>query len=285
MAITYYMLQIHPVVFFILIVLSFAVLTGLATLLFRKYIKVRILRAHNEVTGFLFLSIASFYALLLSFIVLVVWDELNETHSRVSMEGSSAVGLYRDIRFYPDTAETKQLSISYLEFVYNVVDDEFPAMAEMKTSRKTVESFNKVFAELENLKPQTPYKVQLVSGMFNHLNDVATYRGLRMASMETEISAPLWLPIIMGALITILCAILLDLEHKRMHVIITSFLGAFIGMFLFLIILLDHPFTGSLRIEPKSYMQIFTMEQWRTEALHIHPKPAVQPPATLIITP
>ena len=44
------------------------------TFLFRKYVKVKILRSHNEVIGFLFLAIASFYALLLSFIVLVVWD-------------------------------------------------------------------------------------------------------------------------------------------------------------------------------------------------------------------
>ena len=103
MAITYYMLQIPPYLFFILITSVCGSIAALSTFIFRKYIKFKVLRSHNEVTGFFFLAIASFYALLLSFIVLVVWDQLNETRGNVSKEGSSAMGLYRDIKFYPDT--------------------------------------------------------------------------------------------------------------------------------------------------------------------------------------
>lgn len=266
MAITYYLLQIPPFILFILMISIGGIFAGLCTFLFRKYVKVKILRSHNEVTGFLFLAIASFYALLLSFIVLVVWDQLNETKVNVSKEGSSAMGLYRDIKFYPDSLESKQLMIVYLDFVFNVIDDEFPKMEHMEPSRKTPESFNKVFYKMEHLNPKNPFQIQLVAEMFNHLNELATYRGLRINSMETEISPPLWLPMIVGAIITIICAILMDIEHGGMHVTLNALLGIFIGMFLFIIILLDHPFTGSLCIKPKSYMEIFTMEQWANEA-------------------
>lgn len=267
MAITYYMLQIPPLLFFIFIIFFGAFFAGLLTFLFRKYNKLEILRSHNEVTGFLFLAIASFYSLLLSFVVLVVWDKLNDTHSNVSKEGSSAIGLYRDIKFYPDTIESKQLMIVYLDFVFNVLDEEFPNMGRLKPSRKTEESFNQVFHKMESLNPKNSFQIQLVSEMFSHLNELATYRGLRIASIDTEIPSPMWLPMIFGAIIVIVCAMLLDIEHTRMHVGLNALLGAFIGMFLFIIILLDHPYTGSLRIKPKSYMQIFTMEQWTTESL------------------
>lgn len=265
MALTYYLLQIPFSLFFILIVLFGGVVSGVATILFRKYIKLQILRAHNEVTGFLFLSIASFYALLLSFVIFVVWDQLNDTKGNVTKEGSSAIGLYRDIKFYPDTVESKQLMNVYLDFVFNVVDEEFPNMSHMKLSRKTPEALNKVFYKMEHLNPKSPYQIQLVAEMFNHLNELDTYRGLRTASMETEISPPLWLPIIFGAIITLICAMLMDIEHKRMHVALTSLLGAFICMLLFLIILLDHPFAGSQGIKPDSYRQIFTIEHWSHE--------------------
>ena len=265
MAITYYMLQIQPCYFFILIVMFGAIFGLILTFLFNKYVKLKILRSHNEVTGFLFLSIASFYALLLSFIVLAVWGEFNETKGNVSKEGSSAMGLYRDIKFYPDTLESKQLMTVYLDFVYNVIDEEFPNMEHMKASRKTPESFNKVFYKMEHLNPKNSFQTQLVAGMFYHLNELAIYRGLRITSMETEISPSMWLPMILGAIITIICSILLDIEHIRMHMILNSFLGAFIGMFLFIIILLDHPFSGTQGIKPKSYKEIFTMEQWANE--------------------
>ncbi|MBK9248302.1 MAG: DUF4239 domain-containing protein [Ignavibacteria bacterium] len=269
MAISYYLLQIHPVLLFILMVVFVSGLAALLTMLFRKFVKVEILRSHNEVTGFLFLAIASFYALLLSFVVFVVWDQLNETRANASKEGSSALGLYRDIKFYPDTLESKQLMKVYLDFVYNVIDDEFPNMERMKLSRLTLESFSRVFDKLEHLNPKNQFQVQLVAEMFSHLNELSTFRGLRVTSMETEIPPPIWLPIILGAVITIIFALLLDIEHKRMHIALTTLLGAFIGMILFTIILLDHPFTGSMGIKPKSYMQIFTYEQWANEHLEL----------------
>jgi len=265
MAITYYMLQIPPLLFFILICTFGGLFSGLSTFLFRKYTNVKILRSHNEVTGFLFLSLTSFYAFLLSFVVFMVWGQLNETRGNVSKEGSSAMGLYRDIKFYPDTVESKQLMKVYLDFVFNVIDEEFPNMENMKTSRKTFESFDRVFYTMEHLNPKNQFQIQLVAEMFNHLNQLASYRGLRATSMETEIPPPLWFPMICGAIITIICAMLLDIEHTRMHIALNTLLGIFIGMILFIIILLDHPYSGSLGIKPQSYMQIFTMEQWGNE--------------------
>jgi hypothetical protein len=268
MDLIYYLLQIPPFLLFILIISIGGIIAGLSTFLFRKYINVKILRSHNEVTGFLFLSIASFYAFLLSFVVFMVWGQMNETRGNVSKEGSSAMGLYRDIKFYPDTVESKQLMIVYLDFVYNVIDEEFPNMGRMKPSRKTTESFNRVFYKMEHLNPKNQFQIQLVAEMFNHLNQLAMYRELRATSLENEIPFPLWFPLFLGAVITLFCAMLLDIEHTGMHIALNALLGIFISMILFIIILLDHPYSGSLSIKTESYKQIFTVDQWIKE-LHL----------------
>ena len=175
------------------------------------------------------------------------------------------MGLYRDIKFYPDSIESKHLMTAYLDFVFNVVDEEFPNMEHMQKSRKTPEALNLVFYKMEHLNPKTPYQIQLVAEMFNHLNELATYRGLRTSSMETEIAPAMWLPIIFGAIFTIFCAALLDIEHTRLHIFLISLLGAFIGMFLFIIVLLDHPFSGPQGIKPKAYKEIFTIDKLSNE--------------------
>jgi hypothetical protein len=265
MSITYYLLQLPSALLFLLIILVGALTGGLCTYLFRKFANLKILRSHNEVTGFLFLALASFYAFLLSFIVFMVWGQMNDTRNNVSKEGSSAMGLYRDIKFYPDTIESKQLMIVYLDFIYNVIDEEFPNMEQMKLSRKTPESFDRVFYKMEHLNPKNPFQIQLVAEMFNHLNELATYRGLRDTSFEKEIPAALWWPMILGAIITLFCAMLLDIEHTRLHITLNALLGVFIGMLFFIILLLDHPYSGTLSIKPQSYKQIFTMEQWDNE--------------------
>lgn len=265
MAIIHYLIQIPPFLLFILIISLGGIIAGLSTFLFHKYLKLKILRSHNEVTGFLFLAIASFYAFLLSFVVFMVWGQMNETQGNVSKEGSSAMGLYRDIKYYPDTVESKQLMIVYLDFVYNVIDEEFPNMGRMMPSRKTTESFNNVFYKIEHLNPKNQFQIQLVAEMFSHLNQLASYRGLRSTTAENEIPYSLWFPIILGAIITLVCSILLDIEHRRLHVALNSLLGIFIGMLFFIIILFDHPYSGSLSIKPESYKQIFTVEQWDNE--------------------
>lgn len=266
MAITYYMLQIPSWLFFICIVFFVGAIAGLATYVFRKTIRVKILRSHNEVSGLLFLVTASFYVLFLAFVVLVVWEKLNETHGDVSKEGSSAQSLYRDIKYYPDSLESKQLMALYLDFAFNVIDDEFPKMGLMQPSRKTAESFDKVFYRMERMNPTNPMQIQLTSEMFSHLNELAHYRGLRVNSMDTEIPGPMWLPIIFGAVITLLGAMLLDIEHVRMHIYLNVMMGALIGAFIFTIIFLDHPYTGSHGIGPDGYEQIFTMEEWANES-------------------
>jgi hypothetical protein len=175
------------------------------------------------------------------------------------------LGLYRDIKFYPDTLESKQLMIVYLDFVYNVIDEEFPNMEQTKTNRKTPESFDRVFYKIEHLNPKNPFQIQLVAEMFNHLNALSTYRSLRDDSAGKEIPPPLWWPMLLGAFITIFCAMMLDIENARLHVALNALLGIFIGMIFYIILLLDHPYSGSLKIKPQSYKQIFTVEQLDAE--------------------
>jgi hypothetical protein len=265
MSLTYRMIQISPYLLFIILIISTMILTGLITHAFRKYHKVKILRAHNEVTGFIFLAVASFYGLLLSFVVFLVWDELNSTRTNASKEGSSAMSLYYDIKFYPDTTGSKKMMKTYLDYVYNVIDEEYPNMALMKPSRKTPESLSLMFYEMEHIEPKNSFNEKLVGTMFTHLNELSTYRGLRINSMDSEIPNFIWTPILLGGVITILFALLLDIENASLHIFINAMLGAFIAMLIYIIIILSHPFTGSNSIEPKAYKEIFTLESWAKE--------------------
>lgn len=266
MSITYYMLQLPTVLLFIILVFTGAIVAGLTTYLFRKFVKFKILKSHNIVTGNFFLVIGSFYALLLSFVVFVVWNQLNDTQENVSKEGSSALALYNDIKFYPDSTESKELMTYYLDFANNIIHEEFPNMRKMKLSRKTPEALNNVYYAVERLNPKTPHQVELAGQIFDHLNELSNYRGLRTSSIETEIPPFMWLPIILGAIIVIISGLFLDIEHVRIHIGLNFLLGSFLGLLFFIIILLDHPYTSKDGMEPKSYKQIFVLEEWSKEA-------------------
>jgi ABC-type multidrug transport system fused ATPase/permease subunit len=258
MNISYFLLQLPPFVLMVCIIGLFALAGMAGTYYFRKFIRIDYKRSHNEMVGYIFAILGGFYGLLLGFVVFLVWDSVNGAQNNANREGSLARGLYRDIRYYPDTAQMKPLMVSYLKYVHSAVEEEYPAMEQMKSFTKDNRKyFNEVFKEMELLDAHDPK----VEQMFRHLNDLATARSLRQLDASTEIAIEIWVPLLVGALIIMVFAMLVDVESLRLHMTVNGLLGAFIGMVIYIIIILDHPFSGKMKINPTEYNIILQMEK------------------------
>ncbi|WP_158800348.1 DUF4239 domain-containing protein [Pedobacter sp. L105] len=255
---TYFMLQIPPSLLLVIILLLFAAIGSIGTYCFRKYVVFRPLRSHNEVVGYIFATLGGFYGLLLGFVVFFVWDSLNGAQKDASQEASSAKALYRDIRYYPQPAKVAKLKTVYLLYVHSVVEQEFPDMETMKPLDKhNRDSFNKVFETMGQLDMRDAYSAQ----MFRQLNELATYRSLRQLDSSSSIPFEIWVPLLAGGAIILVFAMLLDVESWRLHVFVNGLLGTFIGLVIYIIIILDHPFTGKMKIEPDAYKSILLMDK------------------------
>ena len=253
---TYFLLQMPPFVLMTACMLLFGLCGGVGAYLFRKYAKIQYLGSHNEVVGYVFGILGGFYALLMGFVVFFVWDALNQAQNNANQEGSLARGLYRDIRYHPDTAKIRPLLNCYLTYVHSVIDREYPDMERLKDF--TVDDrrdFNNVFKEMEKLDRHD----LRVEQMFKHLNDLANYRSLRILDGSSDIPIEIWVPLIIGAFIILLFGAFLNVESLRLHLVVNALLGAFIGMVIFLIIIINHPFSGRLRIKPEGYNTILQM--------------------------
>jgi hypothetical protein len=254
---SYYLLQVQPFLL-LLCTLTFFTAGGLvSTWLFRKYVKLRIRRSHNEVVGYVFGVLGGFYGLLMGFVVFLVWNASNDAQNNASREGSVARALYRDIRYFPDTAQVEPLMHRYIHYVHYVVDDEYPTMEQMKPlTAASRTDFDDVFRQVEKLDVHDPR----IEQMFITLNELATYRSLRQLDASSEIPFEVWTPLILGGIVILLFSMMIDVESKRLHILINSLLGAFIGLVIYLIIILDHPFTGKIKIEPTEYQTILQMD-------------------------
>jgi hypothetical protein len=71
--------------------------------------------------------------------------------------------------------------------------------------------------------------------------------------MSSSLPDVLWDVIIIGAIVTILFAILHGAEKLWIHALATSLLVIIIAMTIFLIIELDYPFMGEISARPASY--------------------------------
>lgn len=258
MDISYSLLRLQPQVLLLLLIVLCSAMGGLTTLVFKKYIRINVLRSHNEVIGYIFAAVGGFYALLLGFVVFLVWSSFSDAQTNANKEGSMAKALYRDIKYYPDTGRTVALMQDYLAYVNSVVHSEYPKMEAMKPfTTADRESLNKIFKRIEAMDAGDS-RTQL---MFHNLNELSIYRSLRQlnASPSSDISLEIWIPLILGGIIVLIFATLLDVENRKLHALINSLLGAFVGLVIFIIITLDHPFVGKLKVEPDDYLQILEM--------------------------
>ncbi len=266
MPLTYRLLHIHPITLLLLLMFIFSVAGALGTYLFRRYVRLRIGNSHNDVAGNIFAMVGGFYGLLLAFVVFLVWDQFNDAQQCADIEGSLAKGLYRDIKFYPvsDTGgvssnDMKILTFAYVNYVEDVLKEDSLLDTKGPTDRDyifyrdvvTVRSFSQVFEIMERTHDVEDYKNQRIDQMFRHLNELSTYRSLRGLAADSEIDVYLWIPLWLGGIITFLFAVLMDIENRRLHVMMNGLLGAFVALIFYIIIISDHPFAGKMRIDLK----------------------------------
>lgn len=64
---------------------------------------------------------------------------------------------------------------------------------------------------------------------------------------------------LIGGFITMVFAIMLDIENYRLHIFLNAMLGSFIGIVMYLIIIMDYPFSSHFCIEPTGYLELL---QW-----------------------
>lgn len=244
-----------------LMFLFFMLIGILITWLFRKYFRVSIMNAHNEATGYIFSVVAGFYALILAFVVFQALDGYNSVQRDADIEGSLAKSLYRQIKYYPESSASSALETDYIRYVNLVTNDEYPKMSRLQKSEETVQAFGVLFEKIEQLKSED-YNLQNKAWiMQEQLNELAKYRNLRTLAGDSEIPIIMWIPLILGWVITMAFAAMLNVENQRYHIFINGMMGAFTGLIFFLIILLDHPFTGIMKVNPTTYQQILDMEK------------------------
>ena len=98
-----------------------------------------------DIGGIIYGGIVAVYSILLAFIVVIVWQQYQNTGDRIQEESSKVFNLYRASYAFPDSTTGKKIRNTVIDYVNSVVTDEFPAMEHDTTSSLTQHEYNKVW--------------------------------------------------------------------------------------------------------------------------------------------
>jgi hypothetical protein len=213
----------------------------------RYYFGVDRLRLNNEVAGFKFAVVGVFYAVLLAFVVIAVWEDYRNTEAAVRNEAKAAVDLHRVTYALPIEGGAV-IRERVLTYVNDVREDEWSTMARGEPSNTVARDLDQLTQALLSVEPESAKQVELYHHALDLLTVMTDNRNERLDSASGSVPAILWFVLIIGGVITLGYPAFFGSSNLVAQVLMTAALAELVALALVLGLAFDYPFTGDQHI-------------------------------------
>lgn len=219
--------------------------------LVRRSIGLEQLTSFNEVAGFKFAVVGVTYAVLLGFVVIVVWEKFSDAEATVAHEAAAVVaterlsrGLDADVR----NAVRERLSA----YAKTVIENDWPLMARAELPSQSSRDLDALYDAVLALHPATPRESAILTELLTRLDAITEARRDRLLLATGIVPPVLWAVLVAGGVTTLSFTFFFGLRSVRAQTLMTGMLAAMIFMSLFIAIEIDHPFTGGVSVTPEA---------------------------------
>jgi hypothetical protein len=237
-------------------------IVGLPTLLavmgpfiVRCYVDFESLKVNNEVAGFKFATVSVLYAVLLAFVVIVVWQKFNDADNVVSQEAAAAATIYRISNDLPGE-HGLHLRDALNDYLRAAIGHEFATMAEGRASAETKLALDRLYTEFLDINVSSPGDIATYSELLRILDRITQLRRARLFALAGVVPAVLWATLIIGALGTLGFTLFFGTRNIRAQAAMTAVLSVLLFCGLLIVAAFDHPFSGSVRISSEPLVTV-----------------------------
>ena len=224
-------------------------------LVVRLFFKPSLMKDHNDVADPLFGVLGTIYAVLIAFMVIIVWQQFDKSDLNAKTEANYLADMYRDAEAFPP-AFRNELNPLVREYRDAVVKYEWKTMQRGEMSPEVEKLMNKIWGLYTTFKPRNITEQAFFDESVKKINSFRELRRQRIMDSREGIEPLLWFVLIVGGFIIISFTFLFGAENTAAHVIMVILLSAMIGIILFTIMELDFPFTGSIAITSNAFKNL-----------------------------
>jgi hypothetical protein len=248
---------LQTVVYGVLVVGGVCLVSLIGLELVHRLVPAQSRQPHNDVAGFIYAALGVIYAVLLALVVISVWEEYQAASETVEQEANSVAEIFWLGYELPEPEGThlQELARSYAE---EVVHKEWPLMAQGNQPVLEQEAgtpagwdlIDDIRATLHGFEPHTKAEEQLYAEGLDQVGRLGDARRTRLIASEEGVPGILWTVLIFGGMAAVGFTYLFGLQSTWAHRLMVVTLAAVIGLVLFTIGALGHPFEGGARISP-----------------------------------
>jgi Protein of unknown function (DUF4239) len=255
----------------ILFIVVPAAAVSLVHVVLRRVVRPEHLRPHHEVAGFLVAIVGVLYAVVLGFVVVTVWSSFDEVQRTTDQEAGAVGDTYAFSTLLPDPPRT-QVQRMLAGYALEVRDHEFDTLRAGQPDPKARLYLIGALRAIANTAAaptkdlgQALREESIRQSVVSSLRDVADSRRTRLIQAHNKLPAPLYLALILGAVMVIAFVFLFGVENQALQITMTAIVAGCIGLLLGVIVEFNSPFQGAIRVSPDSWNALIESDHFNDQ--------------------
>jgi hypothetical protein len=217
------------------------------------------LAATSDVVGNYLQTLGGIYAVLLAFVVFVVWGQFNDARALVEREANELVDLYRTARGLPEPT-CGHIQREIRGYVATVLGAEWGSMAAHRCSADAFDEggriLDRMWDALQACDAATSCHQALFSEALARFNQLSDARTGRLTASRMRIPLALNILLYTGAITIIASMYLFAVDRVSVHMLITAAMTGVMSHVLYVIRDLDHAFAGAWQVPRSAFERV-----------------------------
>ncbi len=223
---------------------------------------------YNDFVGPVFALIGTVLAVMMSFMVVAVYQQFDASAAVVDREAGAASDLHHIAELLPQPTRGN-LKAAVDRYVTVVIDKDFPAMRNGGSSMEAFDDSSRLFETVSRFTPKTPAQTQLQSQSLSLALALIDARRQRLYDNQSGIPPILWVVMFLSAAILLVTTYFFRVSSASAHNLMTLALTGVIAAIFVLIAELDYPFRGDTSVGAASFGRVNQIDR-RTERMFPH---------------
>ncbi|MBC7999573.1 MAG: DUF4239 domain-containing protein [Leptolyngbya sp.] len=246
-----------------LIITFFVVAASIGGLIIaRKFLGNTDLRNQHDITDPYSQFVAMLFAVLLGFMVADSMQRFGVARETVQQEASSLGNVFRlsEGLAPKDCLELRELCLQYAT---EVVDDEWPMLAQKKDSPKAWAIYRQIWSRCTSYEPTSNRQVNAQQVLLSSMVTLGDCRRLRVEALHSGLPLVLWIVLFIGGAATIIFTYFFSADNLHIQVVMVGIVSLVICLNLFLLATYDDPFSGDVKVAPTAFetqIRLFKLE-------------------------
>ncbi|MFG2638635.1 hypothetical protein ACGFX8_33480 [Streptomyces sp. NPDC048362] len=252
MSIDVQILEWPTVVQFIVFTGGFLLIAMISAIAFRWLSNFKGIEPSSETLALILGVYGAIYGVLLAFVIVIAWEDLNAASSRVTMESAALASVVRDASFFPVSVRD-EISHEMRDYIDYTVNVEWRDMRKGRAPRASNPSLDDMLATVRSYTPDNTRGTVAYERMLTDLNTATTERRGRIGESQQHLPQLLQWFIFGGAICVVLLAAGYRPKSILDQVLLLGSLSLLLSSSLLIVLGLNHPFSGDISVSPDSY--------------------------------